>query len=219
MAELDRRPLASRDTGWARALTQRLAATSVTPNQISMASVGAAALAGAALWAAGHAEGPARVVLLLLAALACQLRLLCNLLDGLVAVEAGRRAADGAFWNEFPDRLSDILILAGLGLGLGQPALGWAAATLAVFTAYTRELGHGLGQPHDYRGPMAKPQRMAVVTGASLLSIADPLWGGAGWPLRIALWLVVLGAALTVARRAARIVAVSRAGGSDEPSG
>jgi phosphatidylglycerophosphate synthase len=181
-----------------------------------MASVLAAAVAGAALWAAGHAEGPARVVVLLLAVLARQLRLLCNLLDGLLAIEARRRAADGAFWNEFPDRIYDILILA--GLSLGQPSLGWAAATLAVFTAYTRELGHGLGQPQDYRGSMAKRQRMAVVTAASLLSVADPLWGGAGWPLLIVLWLIVWGSALTVARRAARIVTACRAAGSQEPS-
>ncbi|MEH6776340.1 MAG: CDP-alcohol phosphatidyltransferase family protein, partial [Cereibacter changlensis] len=107
----DRRPLASRDTGWARWLTRKLAATSVTPNQISMASMVAAALAGAAFWGVAHSEGAARVALLLLAALGCQLRLLCNLMDGLVAIEAGRQTADGAFWNEFPDRVADIVIL------------------------------------------------------------------------------------------------------------
>jgi phosphatidylglycerophosphate synthase len=175
-----------------------------------MASVLASAVAGAALWAAGHAEGPARVVVLLLAVLARQLRLLCNLLDGLVAIEARRRAADGAFWNEFPDRIYDILILA--GLGLGQPSLGWAAATLAVFTAYTASWAMAWANRRTTAGPMAKRQRMAVVTAASLLSVADPLWGGAGWPLLIALWLIVRGSALTVARRAARIVTACRAG-------
>ena len=37
----NRRPLASRQTGWATVITKRLAATSVTPNQISMASMAA----------------------------------------------------------------------------------------------------------------------------------------------------------------------------------
>jgi len=201
-----RRPLASRDTSWARWLTARLARTAITPNQISMAGIGFAALAGGALWAAGSAGGSARAALLLLAAAGCQLRLVCNLMDGLLAIEAGRRSPDGAFWNEAPDRLSDMLILVGLGLGLGQPALGWAAASMAILTAYLRELGRASGQPADFSGPMAKPQRMALVTAASLASVAEPLWGGQGGLLLAALWLVVLGAGLTALRRSWRLI-------------
>lgn len=207
----DRRPISSRDTGWARWLSRWLAGTSITPNQISLASIAAAALASGALWAVGTADGALRVGLLLLAALGCQVRLICNLMDGLVAIEAGRQAPDGPFWNEFPDRIADIAILVGLGLGLGLPALGWAAATLAVFTAYTRELGHSCGLPADFCGPMAKPQRMALVTGGALLALAEPLWSGAGGVLWLTLWAVVLGTALTVARRAWRIVRALRA--------
>jgi phosphatidylglycerophosphate synthase len=175
-----------------------------------MASVIAAAVAGGALGVQGGAEGWSRALLLVLAALACQVRLMCNLLDGLVAVEGGKGTPDGAFWNEFPDRLSDTLILVGMGLGMGLPALGWAAASLAVLTAYTRELGHGLGLAADYRGPMAKPQRMAVVTMASLASLLDPLWGGRGEVLVAGLWVVAIGSSLTVARRAVGIVAELR---------
>ena len=43
----------------------------------------------------------------------------------MVAVEGGKAEADGPFWNEFPDRIADILILAGAGYGIGSPALGW----------------------------------------------------------------------------------------------
>ena len=85
----NRRPLASRDTGWARMLTRRIAATSITPNGISMASIAFAALSGLGFWLAGDAEGPLRPALLILAALCCQLRLLCNLLDGMVEVLLG----------------------------------------------------------------------------------------------------------------------------------
>lgn len=177
-----------------------------------MASVAFAALAGGALWAAGGAGGWGRALLLVLAALGCQLRLLCNLLDGMVAVEGGKAAPDGPFWNEAPDRLSDALVLAGLGLGLGHPALGWAAAALAILTAYLREMGQGLGLPPDYRGPLAKPQRMALVTAAALLSVAEPLWGGHGGVLLVALWVLAVGAGLTAGRRAAGIVAALRAG-------
>lgn len=112
-----RRPLASRQTGWAAAITRRLAATSITPNQISQISMLAAALAGGALWWAGSATGFGRVLLLILGAALIQMRLLCNLFDGMVAVEAGRGGPDGAFWNEFPDRVSDMLICWGWGWG------------------------------------------------------------------------------------------------------
>lgn len=201
----NRRPLASRDTGWARGLARFIASTRVTPNQISAASIVAAAIAGAAFWLSGAAEGVARPSLLIAGALFCQLRLLCNLLDGMVAVEAGKGTADGAFWNEFPDRVADLLILAGAGLGAGHPALGWAAAAMAVLTAYVRELGRASGTPSDFSGPMAKPHRMAAITAAALFSVLEPLWGGGGQVMVIALWAIIAGAALTALRRAARL--------------
>lgn len=210
--DLNRRPLSSRETGWARAIARRLTDTGVTPNQISRASMGAAALAGACFWGAGVAGGALRPALLIFAALFCQLRLLCNLFDGMVAIEGGRQSPDGAFWNEFPDRIADILILAGAGYGLGEPALGWAAASLAVLTAYTRELGRACGLPADFSGPMAKQHRMAAITAAALLSLAEPLWDGRGQVLRVALWIIAIGAGVTAIRRAARIVTALRGG-------
>ena len=123
----NRRPLASRQTGWAQRTATWLAGTSITPNQISQLGMLAALLAGLAFWAAGSCTGFGRVLLLLAGAGLCQIRLLCNLFDGMVAVEAQRGSPDGGFWNEFPDRVSDALILVGIGLGLGEPALGWAA--------------------------------------------------------------------------------------------
>ena len=200
----NRRPLASRDTGWARSITRWLAATSVTPNQISMASIAAAAVAGACFWLAGQAEGAgARAALLIAAAAFCQLRLLCNLFDGMVAIEAGKHAPDGAFWNEFPDRVADMLILVGAGYGAGVPELGWAAAGFAVLTAYTRELGRACGLDADFSGPMAKQHRMAVITVAALIAA---LWSAPSQVLAIALLIVAIGGAATTLRRAARIV-------------
>ena len=208
----NRRPLASRDSGWARVIARRLSTASVTPNQISMASMAMAAVAGVAFWQAGAATGGSRVALFLAAALFCQFRLLCNLFDGMVAIEGGKQAPDGPFWNEFPDRVADILILVGAGYGVGQPALGWAAAAFAVLTAYTRELGRNCGLPADFSGPMAKQHRMAVITAAALLSLAEPLWSGHNQVLLGALWLIAIGAAMTAIRRAANIVRKLRAG-------
>ena len=207
----DRRPLASRDTGWARGIARRLSASGITPNQISMASMAMAAVAGAAFWLAGSAASEPRIVLLLAAALFCQFRLLCNLFDGMVAIEGGKQEADGPFWNEFPDRVADMLILAGVGYGIGVPALGWAAAAFAVLTAYTRELGRNCGLPADFSGPMAKQHRMATITAAALLSLLEPLWRGQNEVLLIALGVIAVGAAVTALRRAANIVRPLRA--------
>ncbi|WP_347139697.1 CDP-alcohol phosphatidyltransferase family protein [Paracoccus sp. SSK6] len=195
-----RRPLASRQSRWANRAATRLAQAGVTPNQISVAGMAAALLAGGCLAVAPDAGPWGRAAGLVLAALFCQARLLCNLLDGMVAVEGGKGAPDGPFWNEFPDRVSDILILVGAGIGAGVPALGWAAAAMAVLTAYVRELGVTCGAPADFGGPMAKQHRMALMTGAALLAIPEPQ------VLRIALWIIVALAGLTALCRSLRLV-------------
>ncbi|MDH7795609.1 MULTISPECIES: CDP-alcohol phosphatidyltransferase family protein [unclassified Beijerinckia] len=207
----NRRPLSSRDTGWAHAIARFLTKTGISPNQISMASMAMAALAGIAFWRAGVADSDPRVVLLIVAVLFCQLRLLCNLFDGMVAIEGGKRSTDGAFWNEFPDRVADLLIFVGVGYGIGEPALGWAAASFAILTAYTRELGRASGLPPDFSGPMAKQHRMATISAAALLSLFEPFWGGHNQVLTVALWIIVIGAIVTTLRRAIRIVRALRA--------
>lgn len=211
MADHNRRPLKSRGSKWAAFLTQRLAATSITPNQISMASIAAGALAGLAFWASADAGGWAQTLLLIAAALFLQLRLLCNLLDGMVAIEAGKSAPDGAFWNEFPDRLADILIFVGAGLAAGVPALGWAVAAMAVLTAYVREHGRACGAPADYSGPMAKQQRMAALTLGALAASTEPWWNAQPVVLHAVLWFIVIGSAVTATRRAVRLVKHLRA--------
>jgi len=208
----NRRPLASRQTSWAGRLSRWLAGTRVTPNQISIAGMVAALIAGGCLWAAGGTTGTGRWVLLLAAALFTQMRLLCNLFDGMVAIESGRAAPDGGFWNEFPDRISDMLILMGVGLCVGDPALGWAATACAFLTAYVRELGINTGAGADFTGPMAKQHRMALVTLAAIVSIAEPLWTGTGQVLWLALWGIAIGAALTALRRSVRLVGKLRKG-------
>ncbi len=204
--KMSRRPLTSRDSGWAKGITKALAATSISPNQVSQASMLAAALAAIAFWFSGDtSDAVLRGALLVGAAVFCQLRLLCNLIDGLLAIEAGKSAADGAFWNEFPDRVADILILVGAGYAIGEVSLGWAAAAFAVFTAYVRELGGANGMPADFSGPMAKPHRMATITLAAVIAALEPLWQGQGEVLTIALWAIAIGSAVTILRRARRL--------------
>lgn len=201
-----RRPIATRDAGWVRRWAASLAARGVSPNRISQASILCAALAGGAFWASADMGPVAGALLLILGAAFCQARLMCNLLDGLVAVEGGLRAPDGPFWNEAPDRAADILILVGFGLAAGQPALGWAAAAMAVLTAYLRELGRAEGMAPDFSGPLAKPQRMALVTGGAVIAAIEPLVTETTMAMSAVLWLLILGTAATALRRAGRLV-------------
>ncbi|WP_105385368.1 CDP-alcohol phosphatidyltransferase family protein [Neorhizobium alkalisoli] len=203
----DRRPLASRNTRWAASIARWMASKTITPNQISQASIVAAAIAGGAFYLSGQTIGWSRVACLLVAVLFCQVRLLCNLFDGMVAVEGGKGEPDGPFWNEFPDRAADLLIFAGVGYGIDMPGLGWAAGAFAVLTAYVRELSRATGNPSDFSGPMAKQHRMAAISAAGLTSILEPLWGGHNQILTIGLAVVAFGAAFTAARRAKTLIA------------
>ena len=196
-----RRPLSSRNAAWARALAARLAATEVTPNQISAASVGFAGLGFLLLWGSSVLGPIGAAILLVLAAICIQLRLLCNLLDGMVAIEGGKSGPTGPFWNEAPDRAADLLFLWGAGLAAGQPALGLACGALAVATAYLRELGRAEGFAPDFSGPMAKPQRMAALTLACLLAALLPLGWAGSQILTAALWVILAGTLATLARR------------------
>jgi phosphatidylglycerophosphate synthase len=199
----DRRPLASRDTAWARRIASALARSSITPNQISVLSIAFAALGAAALV-------DARPLALLAAAISVQLRLLCNLIDGMVAIEGGKQSPAGALYNEFPDRIADSLLLVALGYACGVPWLGWLAALLAALTAYVRATGGALGLAQDFRGPMAKPHRMAVLTVACLGGAAEAAWSHTRWMLLAAATVVALGSALTCVTRTRAIARALR---------
>ena len=210
----NRRPLKSRDTGWARGAAAALARTGVSPDAVSAGAVVFAAAGCAAFVAAGTAHGLARIALLIAAAATIQIRLICNLLDGMVAVEHGRGGTAGPIWNELPDRVADALFLVGAGYGAARAGVGWAseagwlAAVLAILTAYVRELGRGLGQPADFRGPGAKPHRMAVLTVLAIVSaLAEPRWIASGVTVASGLAVICGLATITVARRTLTLAA------------
>jgi len=196
-----RRPLKSRSTAWAGWLARRVAQTTITPNQISLASIGFALIGGLLLLR------PDWSVALVFAAICIQLRLLCNLLDGMVAVEGGKGTPVGALYNEIPDRIADSLLLIGAGYGLGLPALGWLAALLAALTAYVRALGGSLGLEQDFRGPQAKPHRMALLTVGCLAAAMEGYGSGTHYALTLALLLIVIGTLWTIVRRTRAIAA------------
>ncbi len=192
----NRRPLAARRLPAMQRLAAGLARAGVAPNAISAAGIAFAVLAALALLAT-----PGRPALWLLAAALVQLRLLANLLDGLVAVEGGLGAPTGPLWNEVPDRLEDTAILAAFGAAAGTPTLGLWTALAAVACAYVRQVGGALGQPQAFLGPMAKQHRMAAVTAGALLGFATALAGAATALPALVLWAILLGTLATIARR------------------
>ena len=205
MAGENRRPLATRGAGWAKALAKGLAGIGLTPNAISVIGIGFAALGAWAFIAAPG--GPAW--LWLGAAAGIQLRLGANMLDGLVAVEEGKGSATGALYNEAPDRVEDALLLVAAGYACGMPELGYGATVLAFGTAYIRALGGALGFAQDFVGPMAKQHRMFVLTVAALLQF---VWTAQPYVTFTALWIIVAGSALTCAIRLWRIAGLLREG-------
>ena len=195
----ERRPIAARESGMMQRLAAWLIARRASANGISLLGMAAALLAGLCFALVRPLPAAAWAWWLLGAALV-QLRLLANLLDGMVAIGRGAASALGELFNEVPDRVSDTAVLLGLGWGAGNLELGLGAALAAMSTAYIRAVGSAAGAPSDFRGPLAKPQRMALVTIGALLCAALPAAWAAPIPA-VVLWTVLLGALLTTARR------------------
>jgi len=210
-AAAPRRVLATRNAQWAKGVARWLGRGGVRPNAVSIASVVLALGAGAAFSLVPELAGGGRAALLLAAAASIQLRLLCNLLDGMLAVEEGFKSKTGEIYNELPDRVADVFILVGAGYSVRDLAfgatLGWAAAVLALFTAYVRVLGGSLGVTQHFIGPMAKQHRMFTLTVATLLAAAEALLGMPPRAIRIGLAVIVAGSIVTTFRRARRVAA------------
>ena len=206
----DRRPAGARDNKWVKAMAAWLVRSGVRPNQISLLSVLFAGLSAACLILAATADPGWQSALFLTAAAFIPFRGLCNLCDGLMAVEGGLKTKSGDIFNDLPDRISDSALLVAAGYSVSGvswgPELGWLAAVLAVMTAYVRVLGGSAGASQQYCGPMAKPHRVGVIAAACLIAAVESAMGLAGRAMTFALVVVILGCAVTIVRRTARIV-------------
>jgi phosphatidylglycerophosphate synthase len=209
-AEPNRRPIQARNSRWAAASASWLARRGVRPNTISVFSAVFAALGGMAFACTARFAPAAAAALFVAGAVGVQLRLLCNLFDGMVAVEGGFRTKSGEVFNELPDRFADLFILIGCGYAAAAlpwgVTLGWAAGALAVTTAYVRALGASTGLGQCFLGPMAKQHRMAVVTLAALVAATLSFRGWSAHVMAGALAVITAGTLLTVVRRTAWII-------------
>jgi len=217
-AEDDRRPLKSRSIPFFRGLSGALVRWGVRPNTISVASMVFGVMSGVALFVSGsEGAGPWTVRGCMLATAVCiQLRLICNMLDGMVAVEGKTGSALGELYNEVPDRISDAVTIIGAGYAVGGWVTGgYVAALLAVLTAYVRAVGKAAGGGSEFCGPMAKPHGVALLGVVCLVGGVVPdgvgpgaLIGGGGgaWGLfAAAVAVIAAGSVVTCVRRLWRI--------------
>lgn len=215
-----RRPLKTRDKAWARRLAASLARGGLSPDAVSLLSIVFAAVAMACFLIAPDVKGTRGIIAVYLGAVAgIQLRLLCNLLDGMIAVEHERKSSLGGLFNEVPDRIADVLILVGAGYStsvepgvvklLDALPLGWSCAVVALWTAYIRSLGAELTRRHIFTGPMAKPHRMAALTIGALLVMAarlacpDP---AAAHQIMVVVFTIILAGSLLTCWRRLRLI-------------
>ena len=201
----NRRPLKVRGSRWSQKLAKNLSDRNITPNHISLLSIVGAAVAAVAFLLVSNASGLERDALYLIAIIGIQMRLLCNLFDGMVAVEGGKSTPSGELFNDIPDRISDPLIIVAAGYALLDVSwggsLGWFTALLAVLTAYVRTLVTSIGAPTLFLGPMAKQHRMALLTVACVGCIIENQFSNHNWILLAAMRIMAVGCVITLAKR------------------
>jgi phosphatidylglycerophosphate synthase len=176
----------------------------IHPDAISYLSVLVALIAAFCFWKSGRNRW-----LLIIGPLFCYLRLWFNMLDGMVAVAAGKASRRGEILNDLPDRVSDIIIFVGVAhSGLMNPLIGYWAAIFAVLTAYVGLFGQALGVQREFGGIMSKPWRMVALHIGAWLTF---FWDGRSFAsftiLDWTCFVVITGCVQTIVVRLKRITA------------
>jgi CDP-diacylglycerol--glycerol-3-phosphate 3-phosphatidyltransferase len=185
----------------------RLARSGVTPDMVTVAGTVGSIAAAVFLIGTGH---------LFWGAFAVTLFVLLDLLDGALARARGGGSLFGAVLDSTGDRASDAAIFASLAWwfsGRGDNRLlvllALVCLVLGVLTSYVKARAEGVGLSADV-GIVERTERLILVlvgTGVSGL--------GVPYALHAALWLLLVGSAVTVGQR---FVAVRRAGRRPMPA-
>lgn len=216
----NRRPIADVFRKTAQRAVRLCVRWEICPDVISYLSIVAAAGAALCFWRA-----KAHPVLLIAGPAFCYLRLWFNMLDGMVALASGKASRRGEILNDLPDRISDVLIFAGVvHSGLISPWSGYWAAIFALLTAYVGTLGQAVGVQREFSGIMSKPWRMVALHVGAWVTLGLLWWGDgriryAG--LTVLDWthlVIILGCAQTIGVRLARILRALPEGKGKGPS-
>lgn len=205
MKDSNRRPLKVRGSVWSQKFASYLSKKDITPNQISIGSIVASFIASIFILLISNDNLFTIWISPILAALFIQMRLLCNLFDGMVALEGGKSTKSGELFNDIPDRVSDSLLFIALGYSITNISfgieLGYLATLFAALTAYVRVLGASMQAGSCFKGPMAKQHRMAILTTALILTPFELLLFATDYILIITLFVIAIGSFLTIVNR------------------
>ena len=135
---------------------------------------------------------------------------LFDALDGVVARQQGSSSKAGAFFDASMDRLSDMVVFSGIGIGMARDGeiaglfLVWWALIASVMTSYTRARAESQLSTLSV-GVMERAERVLILALGALLGFVE-----------VALWLIAIGATVTTIQR---IVAARRLLRAFEESG
>ena len=211
----ERRPMGLRTYAPIQRLAKAIAEVGVRPQWISLSPLGLAALSLYGFWAARGLhltpfKGALGLVLVMLCILGQRLAtVLARLVQDEVVMKGGAARSQGeAYWNEVPDRVGDLVILAGVGLAVELLWLGMLAGILVLFSAYLREFGARVNGQMECSGPLSSPRSVQLALIICLLAFLwlffDPdrspqiLLGGLG--------VIILGTFATVLWRSWRLI-------------
>ena len=136
------------------------------------------------------------------------------MLDGMVAIAAGKASWRGEILNDLPDRISDVIIFAGVAHSSWMnPILGYWAAIFALLTAYVGVFGQAIGGQREFSGWMSKPWRMVALHIGAWCTLVLLWWNNGGIRfnyLTVLDWtcvMVIAGCVQTMVVRLKRIMA------------
>jgi phosphatidylglycerophosphate synthase len=142
----------------------------ISPNALSMAALGCAALAGIAYYLSyGNSFALVLAVALLL------LNGLLDALDGALARQTGTSSKYGDFLDHVIDRYADVFIVCGIFLGGYLPSdLGALALAGVLLASYLGTQAQAVGIGRVYGGIMGRADRMIVFVLATCLNLVYP---------------------------------------------
>jgi archaetidylinositol phosphate synthase len=137
----------------------------LTPNAVTTIAFGIAVVASVMLYLGGTDPRwylPAGLLVLVSGVL--------DVLDGALARETGTASEAGDFLDHVLDRYGDVVILAGLTLGVEQYVLGLLAITGVLLTAYLGTQAQAVGLGRIYGGLLGRADILVLVGLTSIVA-------------------------------------------------
>jgi archaetidylinositol phosphate synthase len=143
----------------------------LTPNGLTLASLGLAIVAGFLFWL-GQVREP---WLLALGGLVVLISSVLDALDGRLARLQGSAGPRGDYLDHVTDRYADLAMLLGIGLG---PAIDLRITLFAIvgtlLTSYMGTQAQAVGVGRDYRGIMGRADRLVLLGVIPIVQVLLP---------------------------------------------